>query len=539
MRRLTLTATIAAVLLPLLSPAASATTTVGTATAAEDPDAVQQVGPGLYFSDTDTFTFDESDVPAGSIGRTHGVATGGGDLARPQSAPASRPEMAVFGPGWKAEFLGGMLDRKLDVQSGAIVVTELDEGTTTRYTLKSSISFPEGGGIQRYESGDGSKITETTRWDSAAGAMRTSISEAIAMDKGATEAGDDNFSQSNAELGLTYSWTKIDGLQSTDTWRVTATGNTAYGASTVAYDAQGRVSTVKEPAAGEAPEETLTVTYATSTTATTSSFGDYAGRLKQITLTSGTEAPQTVASYGYDANGLLRTVADPSLSGSPASTYAYDQVGRLTSIDSPTDGGWQLTFAGGTAAPTATATDTSRPAGGDPIQGAKGINDPNATAPDPGDFLPGDVSNPQAYPSYCNDAWKWLYYQRAGCASWVAHYGWRKPLWRKLPSKRYVMGIDYDHCTNAPDRPTGFDFRPACDMHDYGYGLIGNTYKHYRYYLDRYRKSQVDDVFYHTLKNWTCNAYNIFVRTVCKRWAFVYRQGVRLGNPKNGANATH
>ncbi|WP_433438278.1 hypothetical protein [Nonomuraea sp. CA-141351] len=57
--------------------------------------------------------------------------------------------------------------------------------------------------------------------------------------------------------------------------------------------------------------------------------------------------------------------------------------------------------------------------------------------------------------------------------------------------------------------------------------------------LDRYRKSQADDVFCHTLKNWACNAYNIFVRSTCRRWAWIYRQGVRLGNPENGANTTH
>ncbi|MEU7749212.1 phospholipase A2 [Nonomuraea sp. NPDC049158] len=538
MRRLTFTVAVAAVLLPLLSPTASAVATATSATNEADPDNVQQVGPGLYFTDTDTFKISDTDVPAGAIGRSHGVATGGGDLARPQSALASRPEMAVFGPGWTAEFLGGMVDRKLETQNGAIVVTELDGGTTARYDLKSSISFPDGGGVQRYESTDGSKITETTRWDATAGAMRTSITETIAMDKGATEAGDDTFTQSNADLSLTYTWNKIDGLQGTDTWRATSTGNTAYGTSSVTYDPQGRISTIKEPAGGETPEETLTIHYATTTTATSASFGDFAGRLKDITLTSGSSTPQTVAQYGYDPNGLLRTVADPGLSSSPASTYGYDQLGRLTSIDSPTDGSWQLAFANGTAAPTATATGTAQPTPGDPMQGATGINDPNATEPSPGDFLPGDISNPQAYPSYCNDAWKWLYYQRAGCSSWVAHNGWHKPLWKKLPSKRYVVGITFDHCTNAPDRPAGFDFRPACDMHDYGYGLIGNTYKHYKYYLDRYRKSQVDDVFYSTLKNWTCNAYFILVRPVCRRWAFIYRQGVRLGNPKNGADKT-
>nr|BFE80293.1 hypothetical protein GCM10020093_028940 [Planobispora longispora] len=115
--------------------------------------------------------------------------------------------------------------------------------------------------------------------------MRTSISETIAMNLGdqQPEEGDDTFTDaggaplSSAALNLTYSWNRLDGLQSADAWRVTGLGNTAYGASSVGYDSQGRVSTIREPASGETPEALLTVHYATATTATATSFGDYAG----------------------------------------------------------------------------------------------------------------------------------------------------------------------------------------------------------------------------------------------------------------------
>ncbi|MEU7837312.1 S8 family serine peptidase [Nonomuraea sp. NPDC049129] len=87
-----------------------------------------------------------------------------GSLAQPKAVPASRADLSVFGPGWQAEFLGGMTGRKLEVLSDAVQVTELDSGEKTRYALKSSVSFPDGGGVRRYEAEGGAKLTETTRW---------------------------------------------------------------------------------------------------------------------------------------------------------------------------------------------------------------------------------------------------------------------------------------------------------------------------------------------------------------------------------------
>ncbi|MEU4230863.1 phospholipase A2 [Nonomuraea sp. NPDC026600] len=538
MRRLTITIAAAMMMLPLLSPEASATTTDEPA-----PAEVQEVGPGQYFADSNTFKISELDVSEGVIGRQHGVAAAAGDLARPQSAPATRPELAVFGPGWQAEFLGGAINRKLEVQSGAIVATELADGTAIRYTLKSSVSFPDGGGIQTYEDTTGSKITQTTKWDAVAGTMRTTMSEAVVVDPGAVEAGDDTFTDANgnpvsaADLKYTYTWAQPAGLQSTDTWRVTSAGTAAYGKSTVGYDSQGRIGTITEPAGAEAPATLLTFAYATTTTAIGSTLGDYAGRLKGITVTAGTESPQTLAGYAYDPSGLLRTVTDPS-DGSTEATYGYDEIGRLTSINSSTNGGWQLAFTAGTAAPTVTSTDSDRPAPDAPIAGAA-FPDPNATGPPASDFLPDGVDPPQAYPKYCPAAKDWMWWTKIGCLSWAAHYGWHIPSWKRTASGFKVMGITHDHCTQSPDRPSGFDFRPACDSHDYGYGVIGNSYKHYKYYLDRSRKADVDGRFYITLRDKVCGGYFILFRATCRRIALVYWGVVRVkGNPKNGANAT-
>ncbi|MEV0381188.1 phospholipase A2 [Nonomuraea sp. NPDC050643] len=535
MRRLALPAAFAAMLLPFLAPHASAT-------ALDEPPLadVQEIGPGQYSAETKTFKLTELDVSAGAINRRHGVAMTGGDLARPQSAPATRPELGVFGPSWQAEFVGGQINRKLENQNGTLVVTELDEGTSTGYPLKSSVSFPDGGGVQTYESADGSKITETTKWDAAVGAMRTTTTETVVMDPGPQEAGDDTFTNadgtpvSSGDLELTYTWSRQSGAPSADPWRVTSVGTAAFGKSTITYDAQGRISTVGEPAGADIPATVTRFTYATTTTATGTSSGDFAGRLKEVTVAYGTGTAQPESRYAYDVNGLLRTVTDPSV-GATQATYAYDPVGRLSSIDSVSNGGWALSFPAGVAAPQVTATGTDMPANGGTTEGAAGLDDPDATEPPASDFLPDGVDPPQSYPTKCNTAKTWMWYTKSGCSAWAFHGGkWRKPGWKRTASGFNVRGIAYDHCTSSPDRPHNFDFRPACDSHDYGYGLMANQKKKYKYYLTRTyaRKLDVDNRFYVTLRDKVCGGYNFLVRPVCKGWAKVYYKAVKkYGTP--------
>lgn len=188
MRRLALpVALTASMLFPFLAPEVAVAASAATAaTVTADPPLanVQEVGPGQYSADTKTFQLTELDVSAGAISRKHGVAMTTGDLARPQSAPATRPELGVFGPGWQAEFAGGQINRKLESQNGTFVVTDLEEGTSTSYPLKSSVSFPDGGGVQTYEATDGSKITQTTKWDAVIGVMRTTTVESFTTDLG-------------------------------------------------------------------------------------------------------------------------------------------------------------------------------------------------------------------------------------------------------------------------------------------------------------------------------------------------------------------
>lgn len=90
-----ITALALSLLLPLQSAAAD---TVDPPLATGE---IQQIGPGLYFSEAQSFQIAESDVAVGGIGRRHSVVAQAGSVAQPESAPASRADMGAFGPGWE------------------------------------------------------------------------------------------------------------------------------------------------------------------------------------------------------------------------------------------------------------------------------------------------------------------------------------------------------------------------------------------------------------------------------------------------------
>ncbi|MFJ9341893.1 phospholipase A2 [Streptomyces sp. NPDC101733] len=549
MRRIALPA-IAALSLTLLLPQQSmavATAPQPKAVAAEIPEpplaqgTLSTIGPGQYSTEDKTFQVAENDVDAALIGRRHTVsAQPDGGLAKPESAPATRPEMGVFGPSWEAEFVGGQLNRKLEQKGDSIVVTDLGVEEKITYALKSSIDYPDGGGLKKYATTDGSQVTATSKWNDATGTLVTSIVEVLGVDLSTIASGDDAFTDAAgkpvpaADLKPTYKWQQA--ATGTDKWRVTSVGNNTY-ATTVQYDAQGRVFKISNPAAGDRLATSTSVTYAASTTAAGTSFGDYAGRVKQITVAEGATT-QTLARYAYDSSGLLRTVTNPSEAAEPQATYAYDTTKRLSDISSPTNGSWDLSFAADSAAPTATLDGEAVPVPGVPMEGDAPEGSTGVTTPPPAsDFPGGEITDPTSYPSKCSWARHWMYGWKAGCSTKVAHYGWHSPKWEQTRTGYWVRGINHDHCTNAPDKPLGYNFVPACDMHDYGYGLIGNSYKGYRYYLSRNKGLSVDAVFYSTLYSKTCPGY--FWKSTCRSLANTYFGAVAaFGRAKNGANAT-
>jgi streptogramin lyase len=97
----------------------------------------------------------------------------------------------------------------------------------------------------------------------------------------------------------------------------------------------------------------LKFTYATSTTATgesSSEWGDYQTRLKEVTLVAYSPAEKEmrspiVARYSYDKRGRLRAVWNPQLIAANLKTlYAYDEENHVTAMSPPGQEPWIFSY---------------------------------------------------------------------------------------------------------------------------------------------------------------------------------------------------
>ncbi|MFG2558125.1 DNRLRE domain-containing protein [Streptomyces sp. NPDC048496] len=104
----------------------------------------------------------------------------------------------------------------------------------------------------------------------------------------------------------------------------------------------------------------LEFVYATSTTATGSTLGDFKDQLREIRLWAtapGASAAtaQAVQMFAYDSAGRLRQAWHPQISPALKTEYAYDGAGRITQVTPPGELPWTMTY--GKAGNAATAGD--------------------------------------------------------------------------------------------------------------------------------------------------------------------------------------
>ncbi|MEV7087785.1 DNRLRE domain-containing protein [Streptomyces sp. NPDC093085] len=104
----------------------------------------------------------------------------------------------------------------------------------------------------------------------------------------------------------------------------------------------------------------LEFVYATSTTASGSTFGDFTGQVKEIRMWStepgaASSTPKSVQLYQYDDSGRLRRAWHPQITPSLFTDYAYDATGRVTGQTSAGELPWTFTY--GKAGNAATAGD--------------------------------------------------------------------------------------------------------------------------------------------------------------------------------------
>ncbi|MFI9152309.1 DNRLRE domain-containing protein [Streptomyces sp. NPDC053367] len=93
----------------------------------------------------------------------------------------------------------------------------------------------------------------------------------------------------------------------------------------------------------------LEFVYATSTTATSSAFGDVKDQVSSIRLWAtapggSASTATTVAQYAYDTDGRLRETWDPRISPALKTAYGYDTAGRVTSLKPPGQLPWSFTY---------------------------------------------------------------------------------------------------------------------------------------------------------------------------------------------------
>jgi RHS repeat-associated protein len=109
--------------------------------------------------------------------------------------------------------------------------------------------------------------------------------------------------------------------------------------------------------------------YSTKTTATgnnSSEWGEYSGRLKEVTFTaweptSGKMKTTAVAEYVYDKEGRLRGEWNPSISPALETTYGYDAAGHVTAITPPGQQSWLFNYGTTKGDPRARIVSVARP----------------------------------------------------------------------------------------------------------------------------------------------------------------------------------
>ncbi|KZE89423.1 DNRLRE domain-containing protein [Microbacterium sp. TNHR37B] len=349
-----------------------------------------EAGPGQVALWTGEFNMSETDVtvptPEGalSVSRSHSTFDG--------PVPGG---YGVFGPGWTASFDGS--------GEGGASLTVVDSTT-----IDGTIAFVDDEGDPLvYRQPGGKKL------DAPTGSYSAVDEDTAFMEAKVTVAG--------SGTGRTLTLKEIDGTITT--WKILSQGDPRFrwtpvsvqepgglGKTTYTADAQGRVTRILASVPDGVTCTTLVagcraleVTYASSTTATSSSPGDVSGQVKSIAYTAfdpdATPTPgmrtTVVAQYTYHSNGRLATVTDPRRPGlSTSYTYSVSgtDVTRLTGVTNAglapygfsyttgTDLRLAKVTRGGAASGQPTSTVTSFVYGIDPTQTVSGLPDLRATS---------------------------------------------------------------------------------------------------------------------------------------------------------------
>lgn len=97
---------------------------------------------------------------------------------------------------------------------------------------------------------------------------------------------------------------------------------------------------------------------------------------------------------------------------------------------------------------------------------------------------------------------------------------WDAARWDQGAWAAYGFDWSTDYCSASPDRPLGFDFRPPCQRHDFGY----RNFKALGAFSGN--KSRIDSSFYSDMLR-VCARYSGIAKASCSSTAWTYYQAVK------------
>ncbi|MEU0092051.1 DNRLRE domain-containing protein [Kribbella sp. NPDC006257] len=294
--------------------------------------ATDEIGPGEVNLLTGNVTLSDTDVSVDSYGSDLTVSR---TYNSRQSAKADASGM--FGPGWIS---GAVVDEadtpytSLDV-FGTLVQVGTPEGDTVGFTARDGVNFdPEVGQetlkLSYANATDSYKLTDDQGSIVTFGRV-TGTAAGHYYPTATTLPG--------SNQTTTFNWEKvtIGGAEVVRPVRMLAPVPDGVSCATMARGCRA-----------------LNFTYATTTTATGTTEGDYLGRVKEISFTAwdpdlATPALQTVAvaRYSYDSTGRLRSTWDPRLDSGTThvgDAYTYQADGVLSTIKPAGQEPWQFTY---------------------------------------------------------------------------------------------------------------------------------------------------------------------------------------------------
>ncbi|MEV4847788.1 DNRLRE domain-containing protein [Micromonospora matsumotoense] len=293
-----------------------------------------QMGPGSVNLITGNYQIPQTDVAISGLG-----------ISRTVNSRQPLGLDPLFGPGW----VSGLVVQDAEAPYtrlttyGSLVQVKLPDDSTIGFTKVDStgVNYEAQAGAESYKLTFASGTSTFTLADGAGNVVtftRTSTDPAnVYTPTAATAPGSGNTA--------TYSWEKatVGANEIMRPTRMLAPVPTGVTCTTLVKGCRA-----------------LTFTYATATTATgltDGTWGDYTGRVKQISYTAWdpdltTPAMRTVvvARYTYDSTGRLRTYSDPRLdytSGGPQqlrTVYSYNGNGVIVSLTPPAQQPWQFSY---------------------------------------------------------------------------------------------------------------------------------------------------------------------------------------------------